>query len=59
MIAYIKTTGLIFALITAAHLLRLFVEPHFARDPFYIALTLVAAAMSVWAWRLVWLSMRA
>jgi hypothetical protein len=49
--AYILTTGVIFALITVAHILRMIAEPHLAADPFYIILTLLAAALSVWAWR--------
>jgi hypothetical protein len=50
--AYVLTTGVIFGLITVAHLVRIIVEPHFATDPFYVFLTLLAAALSVWAWRL-------
>ncbi len=51
--AYLITTGIIFALITLAHILRVFAEgPRLAKDPFFILLTLLAASLSVWAWRL-------
>ena len=51
MTVYIATTGVLFALITAAHILRMFAEPHVATDPWYLLLTLAAAGFSVWAWR--------
>ncbi|HWX21736.1 MAG TPA: hypothetical protein VN578_17665 [Candidatus Binatia bacterium] len=51
--AYLVTTGIVFALITVAHILRVFAEgPRLAKDPFFILLTLLAAGLSVWAWRL-------
>jgi hypothetical protein len=51
--AYLVTTGVVFALITLAHILRLFAEgPRLAKDPFFILLTVLAAGLSVWAWRL-------
>jgi hypothetical protein len=51
--AYLITTGIVFALITLAHILRVFAEgPRLAKDPFFILLTLLAAGLSVWAWRL-------
>lgn len=51
--AYVVTTGSIFGLITLAHIWRIFAaEPHLAKDPWYIALTLVAAALCLWACRL-------
>jgi len=56
--AYILTTGMIFGLITVAHVLRAMVEPHLARDPFYILLTLLAVALCLWAGRLLWPSTR-
>lgn len=49
--AFLATTGVIFGLITLAHIWRAFVEgPRLAREPFFIVLTLFAAAMSCWAW---------
>ena len=51
---YVMTTGTIFALIALAHVARLFAEStRLARDPFFVALTLVSAGLSVWAFRLV------
>jgi hypothetical protein len=51
--AYVITTGVIFALITAAHILRVFAEgPRLAKDPVFILLTLLAASLAIWAWRL-------
>lgn len=51
MTGYVKTTGVLFALITVAHVLRMFAEPRFAADPWYLLLTLAAAGFTVWAWR--------
>jgi hypothetical protein len=51
MTGYIRTTGVLFALITLAHVLRMFAEPHLATDPWYLLLTVAAAAFTVWAWR--------
>jgi hypothetical protein len=53
------TTGILFGLITAAHLWRMVQEaPHLATDPWFILLTLVAAALCLWAWRLLRLAAR-
>jgi hypothetical protein len=50
---YVMTTGAIFGLITLAHLLRVVEEGrHVATDPFFVLLTVLAAALSVWAFRL-------
>ena len=50
--AYVMTTGAVFGLITLAHLLRVVAEgPHLARDPFFVLLTVLAAGLSLWAWR--------
>ena len=53
--SYIITTGVIFGLITAAHLVRIVVEPYLATDPFYVVLTILAAGLCVWAGRLIWI----
>jgi hypothetical protein len=58
--AYVMTTGVVFGLVTVAHLWRLVEEdPGLWTDPWYILLTIVAAALSLWAWRLLRLSARA
>ena len=48
--AYIITSGMIFGLITLAHIWRITKEPHLATDPFFFILTILAAALCVWAW---------
>jgi hypothetical protein len=49
---YLITTGTVFGLIVIAHIWRVFLEPRLATDPWYILLTIAAAALSGWAWRL-------
>jgi len=55
--AYLGTTGVIFALVTVLHLARSAeMWQRFASDPwfvsFYVLLTCVTAALSIWAWKL-------
>jgi len=51
--AYLAITGVLFALIVVAHIARLAEEgTALLRDPWWVVLTIVAGAMSVWAWRL-------
>ena len=47
--AYIITTGLIFALITIAHVARLASESHVLKEPIFLLLTVLSATLSVWA----------
>jgi hypothetical protein len=50
--AYVVTTGAVFGLIVVAHVLRVVAEGlALARDPGFILLTIAAATLSVWAWR--------
>lgn len=57
--AYLISTGGLFGLITLAHLWRIVDEwPRFATDPWYLLLTITAAALCLWAWRLLRLSRR-
>jgi hypothetical protein len=50
--AYVMTTGSIFGLVVAAHVLRAVDEGlHLAADPVFILTTAIAAALGVWAWR--------
>ena len=57
--AYVITTGTIFGLLTLAHIWRVFAEnPHLATDPLFVLITLAAAALCLWAWRLLRLSSR-
>jgi hypothetical protein len=58
--AYVMTTGVLFGLITLAHVWRVFEEGRdLATDPSFILLTIAAAALCLWAWRLLRLSTRA
>ena len=49
--AYVTTTGAVFGLLTVAHVWRVTQESHLARDPWYLLITVAAAALSLWAWR--------
>ncbi len=56
---YVMTTGSIFGLIVMAHLWRVIEEGvHLATDPIYILITAAAAALCLWAWRLLRLTPR-
>ena len=46
---YVMTTGAIFGLLTLAHVWRMFVERHHATEPSFILITLLAAALCIWA----------
>lgn len=55
--AYLITTGIVFALLFMAHIWRVFAESRqLASQPDFLAITLAAAALSAWAWRLLWRS---
>lgn len=50
--AYIITTGIIFGLITVAHIVRFVMEgSRLAGEPVFILLTLLSAALCIWAWQ--------
>ena len=52
--AYVMITGVVFGLITVAHVLRVIAEgPHLMMEPWYLVLTAATASLCVWAWRLV------
>lgn len=51
--AYVVTTCVIFGLLTAAHVWRAIAEgPHLATDPWYVLIGAIAAALCIWALRL-------
>ena len=57
--AYVSTTGVVFAVLTVAHIWRVIEEgPHLAKDPWYVLITVAAAALSLWAWLVLWRSRR-
>jgi hypothetical protein len=48
--AYVTTTGLVFGLLFVLHIWRVMVEgTQLARDPFWVLITVAAAALSIWA----------
>ena len=48
--AYIITSGVIFGLLTIAHLMRIMLENrNLATNPPFILITLAAAALCIWA----------
>jgi len=50
---YVTVTGILFGLITIAHVLRMIEEgADLARSPWYLLITATAAALCLWAWRL-------
>ena len=52
--AYLITTGVIFGLLTIAHIWRMFSETgfHSDRNPWFVAITLLSAGISIWAFQL-------
>lgn len=57
--AYVMTTGALFGLLTLAHLWRIFEEgPHLVTNPWYVLITIAAAVLCLWAWRLLRISAR-
>ena len=49
--SYVVVTGIMFCLLTLAHVWRMFLEPHLATDPWFLMFTVVAAVLTVVAWR--------
>ena len=52
--AYLAITGIIFILITLAHVVRIVFEPHLATEPVFLALTFLTAGLACWAGKLFW-----
>ena len=53
--AYVLTTGVIFGILTMAHIWRITEEgQHLATDPWYVLITVAAAGLCLWACRLLW-----
>ena len=51
--AYVVTTGVVFALIVLAHVLRVVEEgSHLAKEPSFLLVTAAAAGLAAWAWAL-------
>jgi hypothetical protein len=50
--AYVTTTGVLFALLVAAHVWRAIAEGgSLFKDPFFIGSTVACAGLAIWAWR--------
>lgn len=49
--SYVVATGVVFGLLTLVHLWRIVEEPHLATDPWFILMTIAAAALCFGAWR--------
>jgi hypothetical protein len=57
--AYVMTTGAVFGLLTLTHLWRAIDEGrHLATEPSFVLVTIAAAALCVWALRLLQLAAR-
>jgi hypothetical protein len=61
--AYLVSTGTLFGLLAVAHLLRTVTEwPRLAADPWFVVqgpvLGIAAAALCLWAWRLLRIAAR-
>lgn len=57
--AYVMTTGTAFGLLVVVHVWRLIDEgSQMVKDPWWWLITLAAAALAGWAWRLLRLSSR-
>jgi hypothetical protein len=52
--AFLVTVGTVFALIVIAHIARIVAEPRMAGEPWFWLITVLAAALSGWAWWLFW-----
>jgi hypothetical protein len=50
--AYLVTTGTLFVLLTAAHIVRVFQETHLVREPWFWLVTVLPLVLAVWALRL-------
>ena len=51
--SYVIVAGVIFGVLALVHVWRMFEDPQLARDPWFILITIVAAALSLGAWHVV------
>jgi hypothetical protein len=56
--AYVMVTGILFGVLTIAHVWRMIEERGLATNPWYILITVAAAVLCLWACRLLWRSGR-
>lgn len=50
--AYLATTGILFVLLTVAHIVRAFQETHLVREPWFWLVTVIPGVLAVWALKL-------
>ena len=50
--AYVLTTGILFGIVTLAHVWRMIEERPMATVPWYILITVATGSLCFWAWRL-------
>jgi hypothetical protein len=48
---YVVTTGALFGVLALVHLWRIVEERPLATDPWFVLITVAAAALCLWAWR--------
>ena len=49
---YVVTTGVLFGIVTLAHVWRMIEEGRsVAANPWYLVITILTAVLAVWAWR--------
>ena len=49
---YLGVTAILFGLLTAAHIWRMFVEPNLVSDPWFIITTVISTLLCIWGARL-------
>lgn len=47
--AYLATTGILFVLLTLAHIVRAFQETHLVREPWFWLVTVLPCVLAGWA----------
>lgn len=50
--SYLATTGILFVLLTVAHIVRAFQETHLVREPWFWLVTVIPGVLAVWALKL-------
>jgi len=55
---YVIVTGAAFLLMTLIHVWRFVIERSVGSDPFFVTITVISAALTAWAARLVWRASR-
>ena len=56
---YLAVTGSVFGLLAIVHVWRMVVEQSVMHNPWFLLITAIAAALSIWSWRLFLTSRRA